>query len=168
MEKIKYRRHHTNDWPQKKYSNIQLHLIGPLQTNKIKIALEVFDIIETLDREKLAKKISMNLDKNKKTHEFFVQVNTGNEPQKSGIKLSEVNGFVDWVRNDMNLNVTGLMCIPPIDDDPSNHFRVLSEKRDDCGLRHLSMGMSNDYETALSFGSTFIRVGSAIFGKRTK
>ena len=152
----------------KKYKNIELHLIGPLQSNKINIALEVFDVIETIDREKLVKKISSKIEKNgKDTHEFFVQVNTGNESQKSGLRFSEVKNFVGWAKNDMKLNVTGLMCIPPINDNPLEHFRLLRKKKEECNLNHLSMGMSKDFEIAIENGSTFVRVGSAIFGQRS-
>lgn len=151
----------------KKYTGIKLHLIGPLQTNKIKQALEVFDVFETIDREKLVKKICANLGLFEKHYQFFVQVNTGNEPQKSGLKLDEVQNFVGWAINDMKLNVTGLMCIPPIDDEPSDHFKLLKNKKEECGLKYISMGMSKDYESAIKYGSTHVRVGSAIFGKRS-
>ena len=134
-----------------KYSNLRLHLIGPLQTNKVNLALKTFDTIETIDREKL---------------EYFVQVNTGNESQKSGIELKKTKSFTDWIINDLELNVTGLMCIPPFDEDPTIHFKLLMQKKLECNLRHLSMGMSNDFEQAIAAGATFVRVGSAIFGKR--
>ncbi len=151
----------------KKYKNIKLHLIGPLQTNKINLALQVFDVIETIDREKLVKKISAKFESSeKRTHEFFVQVNVGNEPQKSGLDFSEVKKFVEWAKNDMKLNVTGLMCIPPVNNDPMEYFRLLKEKKEECKLKHLSMGMSKDFETAIENGSTFVRIGSAIFGQR--
>ena len=152
----------------KKYKKIQLHLIGPLQSNKINTALEVFDVIETIDREKLVNKISSKIQNiGKNVHEFFVQVNTGNEAQKSGLDISEVKNFVAWAKNDMKLNITGLMCIPPIHDNPLEHFKLLRKKKEECNLNHLSMGMSKDFEIAIQNGSTFIRVGSAIFGQRT-
>lgn len=152
----------------KKYKKIQLHLIGPLQSNKINTALEVFDVIETIDREKLVNKISSKIQNiGKNVHEFFVQVNTGNEAQKSGLNISEVKNFVAWAKNDMKLNITGLMCIPPIHDNPLEHFKLLRKKKEECNLNHLSMGMSKDFEIAIQNGSTFIRVGSAIFGQRT-
>lgn len=152
----------------KKYKKIQLHLIGPLQSNKINTALEVFDVIETIDREKLVNKISSKIQNiGKNVHEFFVQVNTGNEAQKSGLNISEVKNFVAWAKNDMKLNITGLMCIPPLHDDPLEHFKLLRKKKEECNLNHLSMGMSKDFEIAIQNGSTFIRVGSAIFGQRT-
>lgn len=150
-----------------KYNNVRLHLIGPLQTNKVNLALKTFDIIETIDREKLAIKVKNSAENflNKK-FEFFVQVNTGNESQKSGIELTKTKSFTDWIINDLKLNVTGLMCIPPLDQDPATHFKLLMQKKLECNLRHLSMGMSNDFEEAIKAGATFVRVGSAIFGKR--
>jgi len=160
----------SNKWLplKKKYKNIQLHLIGPLQSNKINAALEVFDVIETIDREKLVKKISTKIEIiGEGIHEFFVQVNIGNEAQKSGLDFTEVKSFVEWAKNDMKLNVTGLMCIPPINDSPLEYFRLLRKKKEECNLKHLSMGMSKDFEIAIENGSTFVRVGSAIFGQRT-
>lgn len=149
------------------YSNVRLHLIGPLQTNKVNLALKTFDTIETIDREKLAVKIKNSSENfiNKK-FEYFVQVNTGKESQKSGIELKKTKSFTDWIINDLKLNVTGLMCIPPFDEDPTIHFKLLMQKKLECNLRHLSMGMSNDFEQAIRAGATFVRVGSAIFGKR--
>ena len=150
-----------------KYKKVRLHLIGPLQSNKINVALEVFDVIETIDREKLVNKISSKIQNiGKNTHEFFVQVNTGNEAQKSGLSISEVKNFVGWAKNDKKLNITGLMCIPPVNDNPIEHFKLLKKKKEECDLQHLSMGMSNDFEIAIQNGSTFVRVGSAIFGQR--
>ena len=150
-----------------KYKKVRLHLIGPLQSNKINVALEVFDVIETIDREKLVNKISSKIQKiGKNKHEFFVQVNTGNEAQKSGLSISEVKNFVGWAKNDKKLNITGLMCIPPVNDNPIEHFKLLKKKKEECDLQHLSMGMSNDFEIAIQNGSTFVRVGSAIFGQR--
>ena len=132
------------------------------------MALEVFDVIETIDREKLANKISLKIqDIGQKSHEFFVQVNTGNEAQKSGLDISEVKNFVGWAKNDKKLNITGLMCIPPVNEDPAEHFKLLRKKKEECNLQHLSMGMSNDFEIAIQNGSTFVRIGSAIFGQRT-
>ena len=152
----------------KKYKNVQLHLIGPLQSNKINAALEIFDVIETIDREKLVNKISPKIQNiGKDAHEFFVQVNTGNESQKSGLDISEVKNFVGWAKNDKKLNITGLMCIPPVNDNPKEHFKLLRKKKEECKLKHLSMGMSKDFEIAIQNGSTFVRVGSAIFGQRS-
>ena len=151
----------------KKYQKVRLHLIGPLQSNKINIALDIFDVIETIDREKLVNKISSKIQNiGKNAHEFFVQVNTGNEAQKSGLDISEVKNFVGWAKNDKQLNITGLMCIPPVNDNPTEHFKLLKKKKEECNLQHLSMGMSNDFEVAIQNGSTFVRVGSAIFGQR--
>ena len=140
-----------------KYKKVQLHLIGPLQTNKINTALEVFDVIETVDREKLVHKISSkirNIEQGR--HEFFVQVNTGNEPQKSGLDISKVKDFVGWAKNDMKLKITGLMCIPPVHDDPLQHFKLLRTKQEECNLKHLSMGMSKDFEIAIQTGSSLV------------
>ena len=141
-------------------------MIGPLQTNKVNLALKTFDTIETIDREKLAVKIKNSSENLNKEFEFFVQVNTGSESQKSGIELAKTKSFTDWLINDLKLNVTGLMCIPPFDEDPTIHFKLLRQKKLECSLRHLSMGMSNDFEQAIIAGTTFVRVGSAIFGKR--
>ena len=148
-----------------KNKRIELHLIGPLQSNKVKEALNVFDVIQTIDREKIVKKIKDNLDG--KEIDFFVQVNIGNEPQKNGLKISEVDGFVGWCINDMGLKVTGLMCIPPVDGESSYYFNLLSNLRDKLNLEHASMGMSNDFVKAIQFGATYLRVGSAIFGDRS-
>ncbi len=148
----------------KRNKNIELHLIGPLQSNKVKEALEVFDVIQTIDREKIVKKIKDNL--NVKETKFFVQVNIGNEPQKNGLKISEVDAFVKWCVNDMNLRIDGLMCIPPVDGESSYYFNLLSNLKEKLRLTHASMGMSSDFAKAIRFGATYLRVGSAIFGNR--
>ncbi len=148
----------------KRNKNIELHLIGPLQSNKVKEALEVFDVIQTIDREKIVKKIKDNL--NAKETKFFVQVNIGNEPQKNGLKISEVDAFVKWCVNDMNLRIDGLMCIPPVDGESSYYFNLLSNLKEKLRLTHASMGMSSDFAKAIRFGATYLRVGSAIFGNR--
>jgi pyridoxal phosphate enzyme (YggS family) len=157
----------TEKWIDLKKRNkkIELHLIGPLQSNKVKQALEVFDVIQTIDREKIVKKIKDNL--NKKEIKCFVQVNIGNEPQKNGLKISEVDAFVRWCINDMNLRIDGLMCIPPIEGEPSYYFNLLSNLKEKLKLEHASMGMSNDFAKAIQFGATYLRVGSAIFGNRS-
>ncbi len=157
----------TEKWVNLKKRNkkIELHLIGPLQSNKVKEALEVFDVIQTIDREKIVKKIKDNL--NRKEIKFFVQVNIGNESQKNGLKISEVDAFVRWCINDMNLRIDGLMCIPPIDDEPSYYFNLLTNLKESLKLEHASMGMSNDFAKAIQFGATYLRVGSAIFGNRS-
>ena len=149
----------------KRNKEIELHLIGPLQSNKVKEALKVFDVIQTIDREKIVKKLRDNLN-GKKTR-FFVQVNIGDEPQKSGLNVSEVDAFVKWCVNDMDLKVKGLMCIPPIDKEPSYYFNILSNLKEKLELEHASMGMSNDFAKAIQFGATYLRVGSAIFGNRS-
>lgn len=161
-----------NKWPQLKerYKNVQLHLIGPLQSNKINQALNIFDCIQTLDREKIVKKISNAIEKNenlkKKDFEFMIQVNIGNEPQKSGIPPDHLKEFSEFCKYDLNLNIIGLMCIPPINEKPQKYFCLLKKLCDECKVENASMGMSNDFLEAISNGSTYIRVGSAIFGKR--
>ncbi len=151
-----------------KNKEIELHLIGPLQSNKVKTALETFDIIQTIDREKVVKRIRDFIDssQSKKNYEFFAQVNIGKESQKSGVEISEVSEFVKWCRNDMNLNLTGLMCIPPLNDEPSIYFSLLRNLCDKNNLENASMGMSGDYEKAIQFGATHLRIGSGVFGPR--
>ena len=154
------------------YSDIKLHLIGPLQSNKVNLALKTFDCIHTIDRKKIAKKINdsieNNFQANFKKFTFFIQINTGSEPQKSGVKLSEVDEFYKWCVNETNLKIIGLMCIPPINEPPKTHFSIIKELARKYNLPHLSMGMSNDYAEAIECGSTFLRLGSVIFGKRDK
>lgn len=154
-------------WPELKarFPDVTLHLIGPLQTNKVADAVALFDAIHTLDRPKLARALVKEFEKQVRTPDLFVQVNTGAEPQKSGIMPQDVDGFIADVR-DMGLKVCGLMCIPPFDDEPSTHFALLKKIADRNGLARLSMGMSHDYESAIAFGATDVRVGSAIFGPR--
>jgi len=147
-----------------KHPNIELHLTGPLQTNKAKEAIKLFDVFHTLDREKLAKEFVKHGDlKNKK---FFIQVNTGREENKSGIYLEQLDEFINYCRNDLALNVVGLMCIPPINDHPKNHFSVLEKRAKNHNLSHLSMGMSADYIEAIKYNATYIRIGTSLFGKR--
>jgi pyridoxal phosphate enzyme (YggS family) len=142
---------------------IKLHLIGKLQSNKAKEAFEIFHYIHTLDNEKLAK-IFANLEQNtKKKINYFIQVNIGNEPQKSGISIDKVLQFVKYCMNDLKLNIIGLMCIPPVDVDPNRYFKNLSDLAKLNNLKELCMGMSNDYESAISNGATFVRIGSKIF-----
>ncbi len=154
-------------WPafKDKYEDIELHIIGPLQTNKTRIAMEIADSIHTLDRLKLAKNIARIAQEIGKCPELFVQVNTGEEPQKSGIFPRDTQTFIKECLS-MNLPIVGLMCIPPINEEASLHFALLRNIAGDCGLGGLSMGMSSDFEKAISFGATHIRVGSAIFGER--
>ena len=150
----------------KKYSNIKLHMVGKLQTNKVKTALKIFDYIHSVDNYKLAEKIvkcEKELDKKIKT---FVQVNIGEESQKNGINPKNINQFVNYCRNNLSLNIIGLMCLPPINENPEKYFLYLSQLRNQAGLCHLSMGMSNDYQIATKCGSTFLRIGSKILGER--
>ena len=148
------------------HKEIELRLIGPLQTNKIKQALNLFDIIETIDREKLAKEIAKNLNDFSKTKSFLIQVNTGSEPQKSGLIPSDVDSFINFCINDLKLPINGLMCIPPQNEEPSMHFAFLKKIADRNNLTELSMGMSNDFEEAVKFGATSVRIGSLFFGAR--
>ena len=143
---------------------MELHLTGPLQTNKVKDAVKLFDVFHTLDREKLAKEFfKLGEIKNKK---FFIQVNTGKEKTKSGIYLEELNQFINYCKIDLSLNIIGLMCIPPINDDPKKHFALLADNAKKNNLPHLSMGMSADYLDAIKLNATYIRIGTALFGER--
>ena len=154
-------------WPRfkKHYSDIELHLIGPLQTNKTRQAFDLFDVIQTLDRMKLAKFFANLAQEKGICPSLFIQVNTGEEPQKAGVFPKELDSFVKECRN-MDLPIKGLMCIPPIDDEPSLHFALLKKMKDRNNINFLSMGMSADFEAAIMFGATHVRVGSAIFGQR--
>jgi pyridoxal phosphate enzyme (YggS family) len=144
-------------------SNLKLHLIGKLQSNKAKDAFEIFDYIHTLDNEKLAKIFSKLEKSSIKKIKYFIQVNIGNEPQKNGISVDKVHQFVKYCINDLKLNIVGLMCIPPAEGDPTQYFISLAELARVNNLKELSMGMSNDYECAINNGATFVRVGSKIF-----
>lgn len=157
-------------WPElkAKFSNLELHLIGGLQTNKVKDAVQLFDYIHTVDRPKLARAISREIQKQGKKPKLFVQINTGDEPQKSGIRLDDVDKFVDQCRDEFKLEIEGLMCIPPVDEEPALHFALLQKIAEKQHITSLSMGMSADFETAVQFGSTHVRVGTAIFGARQK
>ena len=141
-------------------------MIGKLKTNKVKFAVNIFDYIHSVDSIKLAKKIALEQNKVKKNLKLFIQINIGNEPQKSGINPEEVKNFINICREDLKLNVIGLMCIPPNDDKTENYFSKMLELKKDLNLAELSMGMSNDYQIAVKYGSTFLRIGSKIFGKR--
>jgi pyridoxal phosphate enzyme (YggS family) len=144
-------------------SQLRLHLIGKLQSNKAKDAFEIFQYIHTLDNEKLAK-IFANLENNSlKKIKYFIQVNIANEPQKNGISVEQVNQFIKYCAYDLKLNIVGLMCIPPAEGDPSQYFQKLAEMNKLNNLTDLSMGMSNDYECAIKNGATFVRIGSKIF-----
>ena len=156
-------------WPslKKKYKNIQLHLIGKLQTNKVKFALPLFDYIHSLDNIKLAKKISHAQDKINFKPKIFIQVNIGNENQKNGIDEKDLNLFFETCKNELKLNIIGLMCIPPNDNMTVSYFKMLKNLNDKCELKELSMGMSADYLDAIKYGSTHVRIGSRIFGQRS-
>jgi len=150
----------------KKKKNLQLHFLGKLQTNKIKDIVQIFSFIHSLDSEKLANKLSAEEVNSNKKLKYFIQVNTGNEIQKSGVRVKESDDFINYCLNSLKLNVIGLMCLPPLEDDPRKHFTLLSDIAKKNNLKNLSMGMSNDYLIALSCGSNYLRIGSAIFGKR--
>ena len=155
-------------WPalRDRFPGARLHLIGALQSNKAREAVELFDVIHTLDRDSLAVALQREIARSGKRPELFVQVNTGLEPQKSGIAPAETAAFVARCRDMLGLPVVGLMCLPPEDEEPSVHFALLARIAKECGLPKLSMGMSGDFQTAISFGATHVRVGSAIFGAR--
>ena len=157
-------------WPalREKYPDITLHLIGPLQSNKVKNAVATFDVIETVDRMKIAKALANEFERTGRSLPCYVQVNTGEEPQKAGIAPADVAAFVKECRDGLALDIRGLMCIPPIDEEPALHFALLSDMADRLGLGVKSMGMSADYEKAISLGATHVRVGTAIFGERPK
>jgi len=150
----------------KDFPNIDLHMVGHLQTNKVRDAINLFHTIHTLDREKLAKEIKKKLTSDSITKNFFIQVNIGNEPQKSGIDLTTCDNFIKWCKNDLALNVVGLMCIPPEKEDPNYYFKKLKSIAVENSLTNLSMGMSSDYLDAIISGSTHIRLGTSIFGNR--
>lgn len=158
----------VDKWPtlRDEFSGTTLHLIGPLQTNKIRQAVAHFDVVETVDRAKLARELSREMDKSGRLLDCFIQVNTGAEPQKAGILPEEADAFIGSCRDDFGLPVKGLMCIPPVDEEPSLHFALLREIAQRNDLAGLSMGMSGDYPIAIAFGATHVRVGTAIFGER--
>ncbi|CAN7559320.1 YggS family pyridoxal phosphate-dependent enzyme [Neorhizobium tomejilense] len=155
-------------WPELKAETpeIELHLIGPLQSNKAADAVALFDVIETVDREKIARALADEIRKQGKAPKLYVQVNTGLEPQKAGIEPKQTVAFVELCRNELGLSIEGLMCIPPAEENPGLHFALLAKLARECGVEKLSMGMSGDFETAVEFGATSVRVGSAIFGSR--
>jgi|SRR5579864_1684391 len=144
---------------------LELHLIGPLQTNKVKEAMGLFDVIETLDRPKLAEALAREMARQGRRPRLFIEVNTGEEAQKAGVLPAEADAFIAQCRR-LDLEIAGLMCIPPADEEPALHFALLREIARRNGLSQLSMGMSADYETAIRFGATHVRVGTAIFGAR--
>ena len=155
-------------WPTLKaeFPDIELHLIGPLQSNKAKEAVALADVIETVDREKIAAELAKEILRQGRAPKLYVQVNTGSEPQKAGIEPRDAVAFVARCRDVHGLAIEGLMCIPPADENPGPHFALLEKLSKEAGVEKLSMGMSGDYETAIAFGATSVRVGSAIFGSR--
>jgi len=155
-------------WPNllHNYDNVELHMIGPLQTNKVKPALELFTAIHTVDRLSLVEKLIRNIEEIKKVKEFFVQVNLANEKQKSGLLIDELGEFIKTIEG--KLNISGLMCIPPKEEDPEIHFAFLNQLAKRINFPNLSMGMSSDFHSAILFGATHIRVGEAIMGRRSE
>lgn len=155
-------------WPALReiYPHVELHLIGPLQSNKAKVAASIFDVIETIDRPKVATALGRAFEQTGRSLPCYIQVNTGEEPQKAGVHPSDVDAFISSCRDDIGLDIRGLMCIPPIDEAPALHFALLTKLADRNGLSVRSMGMSADFKTAISLGATHVRVGTAIFGAR--
>ena len=155
-------------WPtlRERVPDMELHLIGPLQTNKVPEAVALFDVLQSLDREKLARALAGEMAKRGRRPACFIQVNTGEEPQKAGISPRQADSFIALCRGELGLPVAGLMCIPPVEEEPGLHFALLREIARRNGLAGLSMGMSSDFETAIRYGATHIRVGTAIFGER--
>ncbi len=148
------------------HPNLELHLIGPLQSNKARDAVALFDAIHTLDRDSLAETLAAEMKREGRAPKLFIQVNTGEEPQKAGVAPQDAHAFIDKCRTTHGLTITGLMCIPPAEEPPAPHFALLLKLAREAGLKELSMGMSGDYETAIRLGATHIRVGTAIFGAR--
>jgi pyridoxal phosphate enzyme (YggS family) len=155
-------------WPELKarHPNLELHLIGPLQTNKVRDAVALFDVIETVDRPKLARALAEEMKRAGKSPRLFVQINTGEEPQKAGVLPAETDAFVTLCRDTFGLAIEGLMCIPPLDQEPAMHFALLAKIAERLGIKELSMGMSGDFARAIQFGATYVRIGTAIFGAR--
>ncbi len=155
-------------WPELRAMtpNVELRLIGPLQTNKVRDAFRIFDAIETIDRPKLATEIAREIERTGKRPGIFIQVNIGEEPQKAGVTPGEADAFVQFCRRDLGLTIDGLMCIPPVDQQASPYFALLAKLAARNGLSRLSMGMTSDFELAIQLGATEVRVGSAIFGAR--
>jgi pyridoxal phosphate enzyme (YggS family) len=155
-------------WPplRDRFPDIKLHLIGPLQSNKAREAVQLFDAIHTIDRPKIVKAVAEEMVKQRRRLTLFVQVNTGEEPQKAGVLPKEAAGLVRLCREEHGLAISGLTCLPPVEEEPALHFALLAKLAKELGLAELSMGMSADFETAIEFGATYVRVGSAIFGPR--
>lgn len=156
-------------WPALKaqFPDVELHLIGPLQSNKAKEAIALFDVIETVDRPSIAEALSKELKKTDRRPKLFLQINTGEEPQKAGLSPKEADAFLKRCQDEWGLTISGLMCIPPVDEPPSPHFALLRQIAERNGLKTLSMGMSGDFEAAIQVGATHVRIGSAIFGARS-
>lgn len=155
-------------WPalRARYPDVELHLVGPLQTNKVRRAVELFEVIESVDRPKLARKLAEAFAETGRRLPCYIQVNTGEEPQKAGVLPAEADAFIALCRDELGLPVAGLMCIPPVDEEPALHFALLARIARRNGLAGLSMGMSDDFETAVRLGATVVRIGSALFGAR--
>jgi PLP dependent protein len=155
-------------WPalRERHPDLELHLIGPLQSNKVRDAVQLFDVIHSVDRPKLARALAEEFARAEKGPRLLVQVNTGEEPQKAGVLPTETDEFVRLCRDDYGLAIEGLMCIPPLDDEPALHFALLAKIAARLKLKELSMGMSGDFQKAIAFGATYVRIGTAIFGAR--
>ncbi|MBC8020597.1 MAG: YggS family pyridoxal phosphate-dependent enzyme [Methyloceanibacter sp.] len=158
----------VSKWPalKERHPDIELHLIGPLQSNKVREAVGLFDVIETVDRPKLARALAEEMTRSGRRPRLFVQVNTGEEPQKAGVIPGEAEAFIALCRETFGLTVDGLMCIPPLEEEPAMHFALLANIAERVGVKALSMGMSGDFARAISFGATHVRIGTAIFGPR--
>ena len=158
----------TNKWPdlRERHRGIELHLVGPLQSNKVREAVALFDVIETVDRPKLARALAEEMARAAKRPQLFVQVNTGEEEQKAGVLPADADAFIALCRDTFGLVIDGLMCIPPFDEEPAMHFALLAKIAARVGVKELSMGMSGDFVRAIPFGATYVRVGTAIFGTR--
>ncbi|GLI94357.1 YggS family pyridoxal phosphate-dependent enzyme [Methylocystis echinoides] len=155
-------------WPalRARFPGVKLHLIGPLQSNKTREAVETFDVIQSVDREKIAAALAEEMARQGKRPRLFIQINTGAEPQKAGVSPQEADAFITTCREKYGLEIAGLMCVPPVDEQAAPHFALLADIASRNGLRELSMGMSSDYELAIQLGATYVRVGSAIMGMR--
>lgn len=157
-------------WPElrARFPDVELHLVGPLQTNKLRDAVDLFDVIQTVDREKLARALAGEFSRQGVRRDCFIQVNTGAEAQKAGILPQDADAFIRLCRDDLGLPIVGLMCIPPLNEEPSLHFALLAKIAARNGLPKLSMGMSGDFDCAIAFGATHVRIGTAIFGERVQ
>lgn len=155
-------------WPalKERFAQVELHLIGPLQSNKAGDAVALFDVIHTIDRVRIAKAIASEMEKQNRRPRLLVQVNTGEEPQKAGVMPEDARALVKQCESEFGLTIGGLMCIPPLDEEPALHFALLEKIAQNLALKELSMGMSADYQTAIAFGATYVRVGTAVFGPR--